>query len=330
MESVAMKLAGKNVLVTGGTGFVGSHLVEELLAQGANVTTTHLTINPKSYFFDRMLNKKTKMVNLNVNNFDDIYNVVTKLEIKYIFHLAAQALVGVAYHNPKQTLIDNIVGTINVLETARLYPKIRGVIFASSDKAYGKIDEEKYVENTPLQGDHPYEVSKSAADLICTSYYKTYDVPVIITRFGNIYGEGDLNFSRIIPGAMKAIFNNTTLEIRSNGKHIRDYLYVKDVVNGYLLLANNIDSAKGEAFNFGSNDTLSVLEVLEIVQKTLGKKINYKILNTARNEILHQSLSFAKIKQTYGWAPKHNLAEGLAKSSSWYKKMLNLKYNARI
>lgn len=313
-----MKLNSKNILVTGGTGFVGSHLVEELVNQKANVVTTFQCLNPLSYFASKKLNEQVVMVNADVCDYEKIFDIVTKHEIEYIFHAAAQPLVDVAYYNPKRTLYSNILGTINVLESARLYPKIKGVIFTSSDKAYGKLNKEKYIETDILKGDHPYEVSKSSADLIAHSYFKTYGVPVVTSRFGNIYGEGDLNFSRIIPGAMYSLIQNQTLKIRSDGKYIRDYLYVKDVVDGYLLLAESIDKVKGEAFNFGSNDTLSVLGLLDLIQKTLNKKIKYQILNNAKNEIPYQSLDYSKIKKSLKWYPKNNIVSTIKIVSNWY------------
>jgi len=325
-----MFFKGKNILVTGGTGFVGSHLVEELVNQGANVVTTYLELDPKSYFFTQELNKKVVMTHCDIEDYEKVLDIITKFNIEYIFHLAAQALVDTAYYNPKRTLTTNITGTVNILESARHLPFIKGIVFASSDKAYGKLEKgptssktsfgaSKYKETDPLRGDHPYEVSKSAADLICYSYFKTYNVPVVITRFGNIYGEGDLNFSRIIPGAIKSIIKNETLYLRSNGKYIRDYLYVKDVVNGYLLLAKNINKVKGEAFNFGSKETLSVLELLKLIQKTLDKKIKYKILNNAKNEIPYQSLDFIKIKKQLSWNPKSSIESTIQKIFAWYK-----------
>src|SRR3990167_3103678 len=235
------ELKGKRILVTGGTGFVGSHLVEELIKNGASIVTTFQTINPKSYFITQKLGEKASIIKCDVCDFEKIFDIVTKFNIEFVFHLAAQPLVDVAYYNPKRTLYSNILGTINVLESARLFPKVKAVIIASSDKAYGKLSKEKYVETDALRGDHPYEVSKSAADLISYSYFKTYKVPVVTTRFGNIYGEGDLNFSRIIPSIMKALIDKEVLDIRSNGKYVRDYLYVKDVVNGYILLSENIE-----------------------------------------------------------------------------------------
>src|SRR3989338_10312447 len=195
----------RNILVTGGTGFVGSHLVEELVMQEANVVTTFISTNPLSYFFSQKLNKKVRMAHVDVRDFESVFDLVTKNDIEYIFHLAAQALVETAYYNPKKTMESNIMGTVNILESARLFPKVKAVVVASSDKAYGKLDYQtlrvkesktktlrvkkaKYFETDPLKGDHPYEVSKSAADLIAYSYYKTYGLPVVITRFGNIYG----------------------------------------------------------------------------------------------------------------------------------------------
>jgi CDP-glucose 4,6-dehydratase len=314
---------GKNILVTGGTGFVGSHLVEELVRLDANVITTHISLNPRSYFSTRNLGKFVTMVNVDICNFESIFDVIAKFKIDYIFHLAAQPLVDVAYHNPRRTLESNIMGTVNILESCRLYKNIRGVVVASSDKAYGKLQKDKYFESDALKGDHPYEVSKSAADLICNTYFKTYDVPVIITRFGNIYGEGDLNFSRIVPGIIRSLFSKNTLEIRSNGKYVRDYLYVKDVVSAYLLLASNIEKAKGEAYNFGSEETLSVIEVIRRIEKSMNKKVNYKILNNAVNEIPYQSLDYSKIKKAFAWKAKNNFASTIKKIYSWYSKMLS-------
>lgn len=326
MENLAInmkKIMNKNILVTGGTGFVGSHLVEELVSQKNRVVTTFQSYNPLSYFATKKLNEKVIMVNTDICNYEKIFDAVTKFEIEYIFHVAAQPLVDVAYYNPKRTLYSNILGTINVLESARLYPKIKGVIVASSDKAYGKLEKEKYVETDTLKGDHPYEVSKSCTDLIAHSYFKTYNVPVVISRFGNIYGEGDLNFSRIIPGIMKSLINGEVLEIRSNGRYVRDYLYVKDVVRGYILLAENIDKVRGEAFNFGSDDTLSVLNLIKQIEKILQKEIKYKILNIAKNEIPYQSLDCSKISKSLKWSPKSNVSSTMTGILNWYSAALS-------
>lgn len=315
---------GKNVLVTGGTGFVGSHLIEELVNLGANVITTFEYVDPKSYFKIKELDKKVVVANVDVGEFFKVFDLVTKFEIDYIFHLAAQAIVTTAYANPRRTLESNIMGTTNILESARLYPKIKAVVVASSDKAYGKLEVGKYTysEVDPLKGDHPYDVSKSATDLIANMYAKTYQVPLVITRFGNIYGEGDNNFSRIIPGIMMSVINDKELELRSDGKAVRDYLYVKDVVKGYLMLAQKIEEVKGEAFNFGSNDTLSVIDLIKEIEKSLRIKVPYKVLNIAKNEIPYQSLSYEKIKRI-GWKNEFNIKTTAKRIYRWYENLVD-------
>jgi CDP-glucose 4,6-dehydratase len=315
-------LKQKNILVTGGAGFVGGHLVEELVKLKANVMVVDINLDKRSYLFTENLHKKSKVIDLDICNYKKLLALIKKYKIDFIFHLAAQALVEDAYKNPKYTLDNNILSTINILEAVRINPQIKGVVVASSDKAYGKLSTAKYVESDPLSGDHPYDTSKSVTDLISTTYYKTYKIPVVVTRFGNIYGEGDLNFSRIIPGIIKSLIEKKNLQIRSNGKYVRDYLYVEDVVNGYLLLAENIEKIKGEVFNFGSEETLSVLDIIKLVEKTLNKKIDYKILNIAKNEIPYQSLNYSKIKKTLGWKPKENIKSTAKKIMSWYKNVI--------
>lgn len=315
-----MNLKGKNVLVTGGAGFVGGHLVEELIKLKANVFVVDILFNKKSYLsHGRSIDKKCVLIKQDICDYKKLLTLIKEYKIEFIFHLAAQALVEKAYENPKHTLGNNILSTINILEAVRTNPQIEGVVVASSDKSYGKLNKKKYVETDPLSGDHPYDTSKSVTDLISTTYYKTYKIPVVVTRFGNIYGEGDLNFSRIIPGIMKSINENKTLQIRSNGEYVRDYLYVKDVVNGYILLAENINKIKGEAFNFGSDETLTVLDVIKQVEKVLNKKIDYKILNTAKNEIPYQSLDYSKIKKILGWRPKKSIKSTARKILGWYQ-----------
>lgn len=315
-------VANKKIFVTGGTGFVGSHLVEALVKQNAQVITTYMSLDPRSYFMKQGLDKKVTMVPLDITEFDKVFDIITKLEVDFIFHLAAQPLVEAAYYNPRRTLDSNIRGTINILEAARLYPRVKGIIFASSDKAYGKLKAGKYEESFPLKGDHPYEVSKSAADLIVQSYFKTYKLPIVITRFGNIYGEGDLNFSRIIPGIMESVVKKQDLILRSDGTFIRDYLYVKDVAAGYITLLNKIDKVVGESFNFGSDDTLSVTDLIKEAEKALDTKVSFKIQNTTKNEIPYQSLNYTKIMKMVGWKPQWNLQKSLPEILLWYKSIL--------
>jgi len=309
----------KKVLVTGGGGFVGSHLIEALIKLNAAVYSIDLLYDKKSYLLTEKLDKKITPLMFDICNYQKLKSVVQKNKIEYIFHLAAQAIVETAYKNPKQTLENNIIGTINIMELARTNNGIKGVIVASSDKSYGDLRKTKYKESDPLFGDHPYEVSKSATDLIALSYWKTYLTPVVVTRFGNIYGEGDLNCSRLIPGIFGSIVKNKTLEIRSNGKYIRDFLYVKDVVSGYLLLAKNINKAKGEAFNFGSNETYDVIETINKIEKSLNMKIRYKIMNTVKNEIPYQSLDYSKIKKAFGWKPEYSISKTSRKMLNWYR-----------
>ena len=314
-------LAGKNILVTGGTGFIGSHLIEELIKYNNKIITTYLSLDKKSYFSINNMARKTTPIKVDISNFKEVMKLITKFRINFIFHLAAQPLVEVAYKEPLQTFQSNITGTINILECSRLNPQIKGLIVASSDKAYGQLCKKKYSEEDALEGSHPYEVSKSAADLICQAYFKTYQIPVVISRFGNVYGEGDLNFSRIFPGIMTSIVKHEPLQLRSNGKYVRDYIYVKDVVEGYLLLASSLQKIKGQAFNLGSKETLSVLELISLIEKLLNKKINCVILNKAENEIAYQSLNYTKASKLLGWKPKWNIESSIHRIYKYYNQI---------
>lgn len=271
------KIKRQKILVTGGTGFVGSHLVESLISEGSRVIVPFRSLDPGSYFATQKLAKKVTLVSGDLKDFSRMFDIVTKYEIDYIFHLGAQAIVTTAYNNPRETITTNVLGTTNILEAARLYGSVKGIIVASSDKAYGKSTK-KYVESDPLRGDHPYEVSKSSADLISLAYAKTYNMPIVVTRFGNIYGEGDLNFNRIIPSVLNAIITHTRLDIRSDGMFVRDYVYVKDVVVGYRVLLDCIDKSKGEAYNLSSGESLTVLEVINTIETMLKKKYNTRFL----------------------------------------------------
>lgn len=316
-----MVLTNKNILVTGGTGFIGSHLVEKLIELESNIVVLHQSTNPKSYFWTSQLNKNVILTACDLKNFKKIYEIICKYEIDYIFHLGAQSIVTVAYDNPLETFETNIVGTVNVLEAARVYGRISGILVTSSDKAYGKIP--KASEKDPIGGNHPYESSKASADLIAETYYKTYKLPVVITRFGNVYGEGDLNFSRIMPGIMKSIIKKEDLEIRSNGKYVRDYVYVDDIISAVITLVKNIKKTKGEAFNISSKENLSVLGVIHKIEKILNKKVHYKILNIAVNEISKQSIDFNKIKKSLSWKPKNRIKMKISDIYNWYVDYFN-------
>lgn len=311
------KLTKANILVTGGTGFVGSHLVEKLLTYGNNIVIPYRSQNPFSYFFDKNLDKKTILVHADLREEKNIFELLVKYEIGYIFHLAAEAVVPTAYYHPLDTFQTNIMATAYLLDAARRCPYVKGIVVASSDKAYGK-SKTVYKETDALKGDHPYEVSKSCADLLATCYFKTYGVPVVTTRFGNIYGEGDLSFSRIIPGIMQTILTKKPLEIRSDGTFTRQYLYVKDVVGGYIALMEHIEKTKGEAFNFGSEENMSVLDLIYQVEKILEKKVPYVIKNQAINEISNQTLDYTKIQTTLAWKPKYSLRLSISSILQWY------------
>jgi len=310
-------LAGKTILVTGGAGFIGGHLVEELLKGGASLIVIDIELNPRSNFILNKLDKKVELELVDIRDREKVLKVFTKYNPDYVFHLAAEPIVKEAYTNPHKTFETNIMGTVNVLEAARINGKVKGIIVASSDKAYGKTDK-AYTEESPLRADHPYDVSKTCADLISQAYFATYGLPVVVTRFGNVYGEGDLHFGRIIPDICESIIKKKVLRIRSDGTYVRDYIYVKDVVNGYSLLLKNIDRIHGEAFNFASLDNLSVLEVIKKSEKSIGVKINYEILDIAKNEIPYQHLDDTKVKKL-GWKNKYNLENTLKKVYSWYK-----------
>lgn len=310
-------IAKKTIIVTGGTGLIGSHVVEALVAKKAHVIVPYIDILPNSKFARDMLSQKVSLEYIDITHKEKVFDFVKKQQPEYIFHLAAETLVTDAYTDPVKTLDTNIMGTVYLLEAVRQNPSIKGLIFASSDKAYGKTTT-MYTEEFPLKGDHPYDVSKSCADLIAQTYFKTYKTPVVIARFGNVYGEGDLHFNRIIPGICEAIIKNQTLEIRSDGTFVRDYIYVKDVVDGYLTLMEHIEHIHGEAFNFSSDDTLSVLDLIKKAELIFKTNIMYTILNNAKNEIPYQHLDCSKIKKL-GWQSKYTLEKALPKTIEWYR-----------
>ncbi|MFA7653862.1 MAG: GDP-mannose 4,6-dehydratase [Candidatus Magasanikbacteria bacterium] len=314
------KLTNKNIFVTGGTGLVGSHLVEKLFAVNpAKIVCLVRSHDPQSYFYLNNSDKKVVSVFGDLNDKERIFNIITKYEISHIFHIGAQAIVHTALINPYEAIATNVMGTVNILEAARLSPLIQAVVVASSDKAYGK-DCVNATEEHALAGDHPYDASKSATDLIAMAYHNTYGLPITVSRFGNIYGPGDLNFNRIIPGAMKAIIKDELLEIRSDGSFERDYVYVKDVVDGYISLAENIDKTKGQAFNFSSGINLSVLGLIAEMEKILNKKLKYTVLNIQKNEIPKQSLNFNKSKNVLGWRPSTDFTQATKETYQWYEK----------
>ncbi len=314
----------KNVFITGGTGFLGSYLVKKLVNYGANVTILVRDYIPQSNIYVGEEYKKVNVVHGALEDYLLIERTLGEYEIGTVFHLAAQAIVGVANRNPLGTFKSNIEGTWNILEAARKSPLIKQVIVASSDKAYGDQEKLPYDENMPLQGKHPYDVSKSCADLIAQTYYETYKLPVCITRCGNLYGGGDLNFNRIIPQSIQSILNNEAPVIRSDGSFIRDYFYIEDAVDAYINLAEKVVELNlgGQAFNFSNEIQLTVLELVNKILKIMGSSMKPIILNQGSNEIIHQYLSAKKARTVLGWSPNYTIDEGLSKTIEWYKDFL--------
>ncbi len=311
-------IKGSRILVTGAAGFVGSHVTEHLARLGARVIAFYRSQDPNSYFFRSRLERSVMLALGDLKDANRVFDVVTKYQVQYVVHLGAQAIVPTAYENPLETMASNVMGTVHVLEAARRSRTVKGVIVASSDKAYGK-SKKAYQETDALRGDHPYDVSKSSADLIANAYIKTYGQPVVITRFGNIYGPGDNNFSRIVPGIMQSAIKGTKLLLRSDGTFVRDYVYVADVADAYIFLLKHFEKAKGRAYNISSGQSASVLALIRRAETAIKRRIRYEIINSAKNEIPFQSLDYSLIKEL-GWKPKTNLATGLRQTYLWYKK----------
>ncbi len=316
----------KSVLVTGATGLVGSWLVRDLLEKGARVTALVLDNDPSSQLIRSGDYNDISVVNGDLRNYKDVSRAVFTNECTDVFHLGAQTIVGTALQDPISTFESNIQGTWNVLEAARQSNgAVKSVVVASSDKAYGSSDQLPYLENFPLHGDGPYDVSKSCTDLIAQSYGSTYGVPVTIARCGNIYGGGDLNWSRIVPGTIRDLLNGKRPVLRSDGSFVRDYVHVDDVVSAYLRLSE-VSQAKnlnGEAFNFSRDEPLSALDLYrEISMTVLGKYVEPDIQNTAKSEIKDQHLHSGKAHSVLAWESSVTLKSGLENTFEWYKTYL--------
>jgi len=313
----------RSVLVTGGAGFIGSWLVKDLLARGADVAVLAQDLDPGSELVRSGDIHRVAVVLGLLEDQPALDRAINEHEVETVFHLGAQTLVGVAERSPLATLEANVRGTYNLLEACRSQGGlVKRIIVASSDKAYGTQLVLPYSEDTPLQGRHIYEVSKSCADLIAQSYHASYDLPLAVTRFGNVYGGGDLNWSRIVPGTIRSLFRGERPIIRSDGRFLRDYVFVKDVVRGYITLAERIEDegVRGQAFNFGPESPSSVLEVVAAVQTAMGiDDLEPDICNTAVAEIRDQYLSAEKARETLGWRPQHTLEEGLREAVDWYR-----------
>ncbi len=314
----------RNVFVTGCTGLLGSWLTKALVEKGANVIGLIRDLVPKSNLNWSGFNDKINIIRGELEDYFLLERIINEYEVNTVFHLAAQTIVSIANRNPLSTFESNIKGTWNILEACRRSHTIKRIVVASSDKAYGNQEKLPYNENTPLEGRHPYDVSKSCADLLCRAYFETYKLAVCVTRCGNFYGGGDLNFNRIVPGTIRSILSNESPIIRSDGTLVRDYFYIEDAVEAYLLLAENMEKSniQGEAFNFSNEIQVTVLELVNKVIKLMESDLRPKILNKAANEIKHQYLSAKKAREMLGWKPRYTLEEGLIKTIGWYRKFL--------
>jgi len=319
---------GKRVLITGGTGFIGSWLVKSLIKNGSKVTLLVRDLHPNVFFSLKQNQLFPKNIVIgDLSNYDLVTRIFNEYEIEACFHLAAQAIVGVANQSPLSTFTSNIKGTWNLLEAARNSKTLDRMIVASSDKAYGEPIEVPIPESHPLLASHPYDASKACEEILAKTYYHSYGLPIAISRCSNIYGGGDLNFSRIIPDIIRSILLDKQPIIRSDGKSIREYLYISDVISGYLSLGKNLSqkNVKGEAFNFGASNPISVIELVnKLLRITEKNNLKPKIMNKTSNEIKIQYLSSKKAKNILNWYPKTSLDDGLKQTFEWYRDNLNL------
>lgn len=317
---------GRRVMVTGASGFVGSWLTRQLVDEGAHVVALIRDMDPQSELLRSGTIDRLSVVNGSLEDYDAVERAVVADECDTIFHLGAQTIVGSARHAPVPTLAANVQGTWHVLEAARRHPGIvRAVVVASSDKAYGTSPVLPYTEEMPLRGDGPYDVSKSCTDLISQSFATTYDVPVAIARCGNIYGGGDLNWSRIVPGTIRSLLQGQQPVLRSDGTFLRDYLHVDDVVTAYLRLADALadPAMAGEAFNFSDESPLTVRAIYDaICLATVGAPVEPMVLGQAQGEIHDQYLDSSKARDALGWTTSVMRDEGLRRTAEWYRQQL--------
>ena len=316
----------RRVLVTGATGFVGSWLVKALLERQALVVALVRDLDHQSELVRSGAVCNVTVVNGRLEDYAAVERAVNEHEVDTVFHLGAQAIVGAALRNPLPTFEANVRGTYHVLEACRAHSGlVRRVVIASSDKAYGDTDRLPYTEEHPLVGRHPYDVSKSCTDLLAASYHHTYGMPVAISRCGNIYGGGDLNWSRIVPGTIRSFLRNERPVLRSDGTLVRDYFYVEDAAAAYLALAEQLDRPEvaGQAFNFSTESYVTVREIVETIGQVMkAQHLAPEIQGRAAGEIQKQSLCARKAREVLGWTARHDLTDGMAKTVEWYRAFL--------
>jgi CDP-glucose 4,6-dehydratase len=311
--------------VTGATGLVGSWLVKRLVDAGAHVVCLVRDWVPSSELVRAGMLERVDVLRGDVRDQATVERALGEYEIDTVMHLAAQTIVGIANRNPVSTFESNVQGTWAALEACRRSPSVKQIVFASSDKAYGDCDTLPYDESTPLVGRHPYDVSKSCADLIAQSYATTFGLPVVVTRCGNFYGGGDLNWNRLVPGTVRSVLRGQRPVIRSDGTYIRDYFYVEDGAHAYMTLAERLAgdrSLAGHAFNFSNELQVPVRDLVERILRTMGSDLEPEVRNEVKHEIRHQYLSAEKARRMLGWAPQFTLDEGLRRTIAWYEDFL--------
>ncbi len=312
-------------LVTGATGLLGGWLVRNLLSRRADVVCLVRDWVPQSELVRGQMLDCVKVVRGDLGDRDLLERTLAEYEVNTVFHLGAQTIVGIANRNPISTFESNIQGTWNVLEACRRSSSVQVVVVASSDKAYGDQASLPYSEDTPLAGKHPYDVSKSCADLIAHCYAVTYDLPVAITRCGNFYGGGDLNWNRIVPGTIRSIVRGQRPVIRSDGRYVRDYFYVEDGAAAYMLLAERLagdPTLRGLAFNFSDEIRISVLDLVGKILQEMNSPLAPEVRNEASNEIRDQYLSAERARRLLNWSPLFTMEEGLRRTIAWYRGFL--------
>jgi CDP-glucose 4,6-dehydratase len=330
MQLTSNRWRDRNVLVTGAGGFIGSGLARELVLRGANVVGILRDSPGLRLLRERGIADEIDVVGGSITDPGLVERTVNEYEIDTVFHLAAQTLVPVANVNPTSTFESNIAGTWVVLEAVRRNPSVNGVVCASSDKAYGNQPVLPYTEETPLEGAFPYDASKVCSEVLTRSYEKSFGTPVAVVRAANVYGPGDLNWNRLVPGTIRSLLRGEAPLIRSDGSLERDYLYLDDVVNGYLAVGEHLPEVSGQAFNLGTEDPISVLAMVEAIIEAVGARIEPEILGVAANEIDRQSLASAKAFEMLGWTPGTDLSEGLRHTVAWYARHLASQAGATI
>ncbi|HVL50059.1 MAG TPA: NAD-dependent epimerase/dehydratase family protein [Actinomycetota bacterium] len=319
--------SGRRVLITGATGMLGSWLTRRLVDLDAYVVTLVRDPDPQSELLRSGTVNRVSVVSGCLEEFDAVERAINMHEVDTVFHLGAQTIAPAAHRSPRATFESNVQGTWNLLEACRIHAAmVERVVVASSDKAYGFNQELPYREEMALLAGHPYEVSKTCVDLISQSYHLSYGLPVAVTRCCNIYGGGDLNWSRLVPGTIRSLLTSRRPVIRSDGSFVREYMYVQDAVDAYLALAGLAGKPEvaGQAFNFGTEEPLTVRELYGAVCEAVGGGyVEPAVLNRAKDEIMDQRLSTAKARRLLGWSPNHGLIDGLRQTLDWYRGYLS-------